>query len=129
MNGTKALLDSNILIYLSKKELHLSFLDRFESVFISVITYLEVLGYNFDDNREYDFVKEIVSLFNVRYIDQKIAEAVVEIRKNMKIKLPDAIIAGTALSDNLCLVTRNIQDFQRIDCSILNPFDVLDARS
>jgi toxin FitB len=129
MNGTKALLDSNILVYLSKRELLLSFLDRFDSVFISVITYIKVLGYDFGDTREHDFVKEMVSLFNVRYIDQKIAEAVIEIRKNIKIKLPDAIIAGTALSDNLCLVTRNIQDFKNIDCSILNPFDALDAGS
>ena len=123
MNGNNALLDSNILIYLSKRELSSSSIDRFDSVFISVISYMEVLGYNFSDEREHDFVNEIVSLFNVRFIDQRIAESVIKIRQKINIKLPDAIIAGTALTDGLCLVTRNIQDFKNTDCTILNPFD------
>jgi toxin FitB len=123
MNGSEALLDSNIIIYLSKRELSVYFLDRFKSVFISVITYMEVLGYNFTDSREMDFVNELISIFDVRFIDQKIADVVIDIRKKYQIKLPDAIIAGTALVDGLCLVTRNIEDFKNTDCTILNPFD------
>ena len=123
MNGSKALLDSNIIIYLSKRELPVYFLDRFKSVFISVITYMEMLGYNFTDSLEKDFVNELISIFNVRFIDQKIADAVIDIRKKYHIKLPDAIIAGTALVDGLCLITRNIEDFKNTDCTILNPFD------
>ena len=45
MNGNSALLDSNILIYLSKNELPFSILDQFAALFISVISYMEVLGY------------------------------------------------------------------------------------
>ena len=39
MNGNSALLDSNIIIYLSKRELPLTFLDQFDEHFISVIYY------------------------------------------------------------------------------------------
>jgi predicted nucleic acid-binding protein len=36
MNGNSALLDSNILIYLSKNELPFSILDQFAALFVSV---------------------------------------------------------------------------------------------
>ncbi len=123
MNGNSALLDSNIIIYLSKKELPFTFFDKFDELHISVISYMEVLGFKFRSNEEEDFVKELIELFEVQFIDQNVAEKVIEIRKQNRIKLPDAIIAATAAVDNLCLVTRNIEDFQNIDIKILNPFD------
>ncbi len=51
MNGNSALLDSNILIYLSKNELPFPILDQFEALFISVISYMEVLGYRFSNSK------------------------------------------------------------------------------
>jgi hypothetical protein len=84
---------------------------------------MEVLGFKFRSNEEEDFVKELIELFEVQFIDQNVAEKVIEIRKQNRIKLPDAIIAATAAVDNFCLVTRNIEDFQNIDIKILNPFD------
>ena len=122
MSGNSALLDSNILIYLSKNELPFSILDQFAALFVSVISYMEVLGYRFSNSKEENFVKELVSIFNVRFIDQEIAENVIDIRKQYRIKLPDAIIAATANTDDLYLVTRNIEDFKNIDIKILNPF-------
>jgi len=123
MNGNSALLDSNIIIYLSKNELPFSILDQFAALFVSVISYMEVLGYRFSNSKEENFVKELVSMFNIRFIDQEIAGNVIDIRKQYRIKLPDAIIAATADTDDLCLVTRNVEDFKNIDVRILNPFD------
>ena len=37
-------------------------------------------------------------------------------------KLPDAIIAATALNNNWTLVTRNEKDFKNINLDIYNPF-------
>jgi predicted nucleic acid-binding protein len=40
------------------------------------------------------------------------------------VKSSDNIIfAETAAVDNLCLITRNIEDFKNINITILNPFD------
>lgn len=123
MNGNSALLDSNIIIYLSKREVPLSFLDQFDSHYISVITYMEVLGYQFRDSKEEEFIREMLEVFSVLFIDQKIADMAIEIRKKQRIKLPDAIIAATAKVLDLCLVTRNIDDFKKVEIQIANPFD------
>jgi len=123
MNGNSALLDSNIIIYLSKNELPFTVFDKFDKLLISVISYMEVLGFKFRNNEEENFVKELIELFEVQFIDQDIADKVIKIRKQNRIRLPDAIIAATAAVDNLCLVTRNIEDFRNINITILNPFD------
>ena len=40
-----------------------------------------------------------------------------------KIKLPDAIIATTAIVRHLILVTRNTPDFRVAGISMINPFE------
>ncbi len=123
MSGNSALFDSNIIIYLSKREISLSFLDQFDDHYISVITYMEVLGYRFRGDREEKFIKEMLGVFHILYIDQKIADMVIQIRREVRIRLPDAIIAATAKTANLYLVTRNTEDFKKVKVQITNPFD------
>ena len=123
MSGNSALFDSNIVIYLSKREIPLTFLDQFDEHFISVITYMEVLGYRFRDAKEEEFIREMLGVFHILYIDQKIADMVIQIRSKVRIKLPDAIIAATAKTANLHLVTRNTEDFKKVEVQITNPFE------
>ena len=84
---------------------------------------MEILGHRFGDKGEEKFIQELLELFNMLYIDREIADKVIEIRKKERIKLPDAIIAATAISRELSLITRNIDDFKNIEVSISNPFD------
>ena len=45
----------------------------------------------------------------------------IEIRKIHRIKLPDAIIAATAIIYNMTVITRNVFDFKNIDgLTVLN---------
>ncbi len=130
MSG-KILLDSNIIIYLSKGELDRDkIFDDKNIYFISVISYMETLGFQFETIREKEFIRDILSLFKIIYIDRKIAEKVVEIRQHKKIRLPDAVIAATALVKKCNLITRNINDFKNIDdkLNIINPFDEKDRQ-
>jgi predicted nucleic acid-binding protein len=60
--------------------------------------------------------------------DYPLSDAVVdrsiELRRSRKMPLPDAIIAATALENDIPLVTRNTKDFRHIpDLEIVNPFD------
>jgi predicted nucleic acid-binding protein len=84
---------------------------------------MEVLGYQFRDTKEEEFIREMLEVFSVLFIDQKIADMAIQIRKRQRIKLPDAIIAATAKVLNLCLVRRNIDDFKKVEIQIANPFD------
>ena len=54
------------------------------------------------------------TVIEIIYINQNIADRVIEIRQRKKIKLPDAIIAATALEKQCGLVTRNVDDFKNI---------------
>jgi predicted nucleic acid-binding protein len=124
MNGRK-LLDTNILIYLSKKELELAaFAKPADELFISVITYMEALGFPFSSEKEKRIITELCNNLSVINLDNAVVDRVIEIRRKSKIKLPDAIIAATTLEKGLVLVTRNTDDFKRkgLNINISNPF-------
>jgi len=123
MNGKKALFDSNIIIYLSKREIDLSYIDQFDELFISVITYMEILGYSFTNVEEEKFIRKLLSIFHIVFINQTIADLTIEIRKTRRIKLPDAVILATAVAENIQLVSRDVDDFSNIDVKVLNPFE------
>jgi predicted nucleic acid-binding protein len=89
---------------------------------ISVISQIEILRFNDTPDNE----TVLLNFVNSSLIYSLSAEAVqrtIEICKQNKIKLPDAIIAATALIENLILVTRNIDDFKDISgLELLNPW-------
>ncbi len=125
MNGRK-LLDTNILIYLSKKEIDItSFAEKEDVLFISIITYMEALGYPFTSKREEKIMRALCENLEIVNIDEFIVEKVIELRKRYKIKLPDAIIAATALVNTFSLVTHNVGDFKEIlgESSIIDPLE------
>ena len=74
MNGKKALFDSNIIIYLSKRGIDLSYIDQFDELFISIITYMEILGYSFANVEEEKFIRKLLSIFHIVFINQTIAD-------------------------------------------------------
>lgn len=123
------LIDSNAVIYyLSGKlpESGMKFMNQVinEVPIISVITQIEVLGYKTTPEASAllnNFVKDSV----VIGLSNEIVEQTIEIRKNNKIKVPDSIIASSALAENMILISRNTKDFNKIKgLKVLNPFDL-----
>lgn len=104
------ILDSNTIIYLSKELVKIDdiFTDN-ENYAVSVITYMEVLGYEFASQNEENFIRKLFDLLEIMYIDQQIAENVIKIKKKHKIKLPDAIICATSIVNNATLCTNDIR--------------------
>lgn len=103
-------LDTNIIIYLSKELISLDdIFEDDEKYAISVITYMEVLGYKFQSNQEEYFVRKLLSYFDIVYLDKIIADKVIEIRQKNKIKLPDAIICATCIVNNAQLFTNDLR--------------------
>ena len=124
MNGK--LVDTNILIYLSKRKLELEKVASPEvNLYISVITYMEVLGYKFQNKFEKQTIERLCKYFPVINLNPKIVEKVISVRQQYKIKLPDAIIQATAVISKMELITSNIADFMHIEpgLKIYNPMD------
>ena len=121
--GTGYLLDTNSIIDFSAKRLSnkahqyiAQIID--ESPQISIINKIELLGFS-------NVPTQIISFTDNAFVialDDDITAKTIELRKKYKIKLPDAIIAATALVFELTLITGNIDDFKNIEgIDILNP--------
>jgi len=110
------LVDTNILIYYfngslsSTAEKNISKILK-NSFIISVISKMEFLGFDKFKIKEKLKAAQFLSYANVIPLKDDIVDYVIQIRQNKKIKLPDAIIAATAILENLILVTRNVEDF------------------
>ncbi len=121
------LIDTNAVIdYLGEKlpSIGMNFMNGVVDAMpvVSVITKIEVLGFN--------TTRENATLLNAFINDAvifeltiEVAEQTIAIRKSYKIKLPDAIIAATAIVNQMTLITRNTNDFALIvGLEIINPF-------
>lgn len=58
-------------------------------------------------------------------MDDTIVDKTIEVRSLYKIKLPDAVIAATALQNGLVLVSHNAKDFKYIQgLEVIDPYDM-----
>ncbi len=89
---------------------------------VSVITKIELPGFNAPECH-YKTLTDFISDATVLELTNSVAEASIEIRKKHKTKLPDAIIAATALVNHLDLISHNIADFKNIDgIKVIDPY-------
>jgi predicted nucleic acid-binding protein len=128
--GMNMLVDSNVIIdYVSNripeksaKQLDIYFNSNFS---VSIISKIEVLGFN---TLDYELVQleSFIQLSSIVYIDEAVADKTIEIRRMKRIKLPDAIIAATALVQNCILLSHNTTDFNKIEgLQVLDPYSFI----
>lgn len=95
---------------------------RYERVLISLVMWMEVLvGAEGDDTELRDFLE---TRFEIVPIDSVTAENAVLLRREHHIRLPDAIIWGTAKTHDTVLVTRNTKDFNPAWNGIRLPYEL-----
>jgi predicted nucleic acid-binding protein len=128
--GQRYILDTNTVIdYVGDKLPQNSALamDRLvnEELNISIIVKIETLGFN-GEASEMEKLKDFLSLAKIFYVDDLIADKTIDLRKTYrKLKLGDAIIAATALANNLTLISRNTKDFEDISgLTCINPYEL-----
>jgi len=118
------LLDSNIIIYSSKREY--AELRRFmaKNVYsVSAVSRIEVLGYHLLATEQHQYLIEFFQAADVLRISDAVVTEAVNLRQTKRMGLGDAIVAGTALAHRLTLVTRNTGDFNWIqNLDLINPF-------
>lgn len=114
--SNRAVLDSNILIYRSNGKIDFpAVVAPYTEVYVSVIAYMEVMGFNFETEEDRQDLERLLDTFTIIHTDFIIADRVVAYRKLRKVKLPDAITLATARRLNADLVTVNEQDFRGLD--------------
>lgn len=106
------LVDSNLLVYLSKGELSGGDLSK-RRVAYSSVTKIETLGQPELPVRESDILEQLFGLYEHLPITQDVVEKAIQLKQRRKLKLGDALIAATAMVHNLELWT-NDHDFKKI---------------
>ena len=113
MNGIKYLADTNAVIYLltgnncMKPFLH-------ERLAVSVISFMELLSFPGLTVVEEQSIRNFLSLCEILQIDEQVREETIRIRRKHKVKLPDSIIAATAMTQKMTLITADT-GFSRIE--------------
>jgi predicted nucleic acid-binding protein len=110
MGTVRVLFDTNILIdYLNGIDAAREEIGRHENGMISTVTWVEVMvGASADEE---DAIRAFLDRFAQVRLDATVAELAVGIRRQGRIRLPDAIIWASARSEDALLVTRNSKDF------------------
>lgn len=129
MNGTdNVLLDTNVILgFLNGNAKINSFFEKQlmkSHLHVSQVTRMELLGYPNISPDEEKFLKSLLSQVKILPIDDTVCDQAIDLRKEKKLKLPDALIAATAISFNLVLITCDA-DFSK-NCSrfrVVNPMN------
>ena len=109
MSGNSFLLDTNAVLYiLSGDETLTNFLFQKE-LYISVITEMELLSYKNITPAEKITLQDFLDELIIINIDNKVKSNAIEVKKTSSMKLPDSIIAGTAITLKLPFVTSDRQ--------------------
>jgi toxin FitB len=109
------IIDSNLIIYYAKPEFGWLKNEIFgEKTYVSIITKLEVLGFNRLSGTEKVIFDHYFDSILQLPITDLIVEKAINLRQRKKMGIADSVIAATALEFNLELFTHNITDFDWI---------------
>lgn len=76
----------------------------------SVVTSAEL----FAGNSATDLVSQLLGPFRELTVDRSVAERAGRVVREFQLRMPDALIAATALENRLTLMTRNRKDFDKV---------------
>lgn len=117
--GTKFLIDTNVVVEFLSGSFPNSGSLWIQNIIdqnlhqLSVINQIELLSYN-GPPAEMQILEEFIHSAIVLPLSDDVVQKTIELRKSRKIKLPDAIIAATAIVYQFDLISRNTADFKSI---------------
>jgi predicted nucleic acid-binding protein len=82
---------------------------------ISIITEIELMSWQKITKAEANVISSFLSNFVSIGLTEEIKISTIQIRKSTGLKIPDAIIAASALVKGVPLLTNNLKDFEKVD--------------
>jgi predicted nucleic acid-binding protein len=94
----------------------ISFIDSIidEECIISFISEIELQAWKPANPADLIIYKEFIDGSKIISITDEIIKKKIEIRRDQKLKIPDAIIAATSIANNFTLVSDNDKDFNKV---------------
>lgn len=105
MNGNKILIDTNIALYLFNGDQDLAAELQDKEAYISFINELELLGYRGITEREESWMELFLEECSIMDLNEGIKNITIDLRRKYKLKLPDAVIAATAIFLGIPLIS------------------------
>ena len=124
--GTEYLLDTNTIIDFAAQKLPNNSHNQLAVIIdtspqMSIINKIELLSFHHVPAQIIAFIETALII----PLSENIIEETIHLRKNYKLKLPDAIIAATALVFDLVLISHNISDFKNIkDLQLIDSYEL-----
>lgn len=81
---------------------------------VSFVTQIELLVWNPPIPEDIRIREEFLEGSEIHYINDEIIKGAIQIRKTTNIKLPDAVIAATAIHKDYILLSTNDNDFKKV---------------
>ncbi|TVR77505.1 MAG: PIN domain-containing protein [Chitinophagaceae bacterium] len=114
MNGKGSIfVDTNMFIYLLEGNNYAAEALLNKDIHFSFITKIELLGNPHVDEKAESVIKELLSFHKKHGYTDEIESKAILLRKKYKIKIPDAIIASSALLNQIPLFTSD-SEFKKI---------------
>jgi predicted nucleic acid-binding protein len=119
MSGNRLCVDTNILLYFLTGDQEVIEMISDKDLVISFITELELLSFPKISPESEETIKGILKNCQIIDINPEVKDLTIEFRRKSKLKLPDSIVAATAFSLKLPLLTadkqfRTIEELQII---------------
>ncbi|SFR49370.1 PIN domain-containing protein [Thiomicrospira sp. ALE5] len=113
MNGSSYVLDTNAVIQLLRGNQEvLRIVSLADALAISVITELEFLSYSKLSNNDiqlFEQFKSRIDVVSLETTNTELMQIVCNLRLNTSLKMPDAIVAATAVVRNSKLITADVK--------------------
>ena len=120
----RAIIDSDVLIdYLQGLDQAKRELDRYSQREISIISWMELL-IGADTPEEEKACREFLSTCTIHELSVEVATEAVQLRKQFRVRLPDAMVWATARTNSCLLVTRNSKHFSATEPGVRIPYSV-----
>ncbi len=105
MRSERIAIDTNILLYILGGDKDLSILLMGRDVVVSSMVRMEAMVYHGKDSDHLERVHHFLQRCELEEIHRSVQDAAVDLRLRYKLKLPDAIIAATAIHLGIPLIT------------------------